>query len=187
MRRRESHERYRITRASFDVISVFPALAATAVPEPVFSAVSQLHGYGPSAVRNRLVRMVHQGAARVRPLRPGLALPRESRAAGQYEPTAQSIAPAQARGTLPHGRARDTGVGETVSRPSDPSCALPGLSATSPRRAHRLRRPGGAAGAEDSRRRGWSYHSGRRGGRIWWAQPDLNRRPADYESAALTN
>ena len=61
MRRRVGDEKYRITRASFDVISVFPALAATAVPGPVFSAVLQLHGYGPSAVRNRLVRMVHQG------------------------------------------------------------------------------------------------------------------------------
>lgn len=52
--------RYRVTRAAFDVVSVFPTLQAEAVPGPVFAAVLALHGYSESAVRNRLVRMVDQ-------------------------------------------------------------------------------------------------------------------------------
>lgn len=61
MLRRETSDRYRITRAAFDVISVFPSLSALAIPGPVFSAALRVHGYKESAVKNRLVRMVQQG------------------------------------------------------------------------------------------------------------------------------
>lgn len=57
----EREARYRVTRAAFDVIWVFPALQAETIPGPVAQAVLSLHGYSPSAVRNRLVRMVDQG------------------------------------------------------------------------------------------------------------------------------
>ncbi|BCJ31642.1 hypothetical protein Asera_57500 [Actinocatenispora sera] len=53
--------RYRMTRAEFDVVSVFGGLLATEVPGPVFVAVLAHRGYSASSVRNQLSRMVVRG------------------------------------------------------------------------------------------------------------------------------
>lgn len=53
--------RYRITRASFDLVSVYGCLGATGVPGPVFAAVLAERGYSPSTVRNQVTRLVHRG------------------------------------------------------------------------------------------------------------------------------
>lgn len=57
--------RYRVTRAAFDVISVFGALEATALPGPVLVAVLAEYGYSTSSVRNQLTRMVSRGVLQV--------------------------------------------------------------------------------------------------------------------------
>lgn len=54
--------RYRITRPAFDVVSVFGSLWAKKVPGPVFVKVLGERGYGPSAVRNQIVRMAARDA-----------------------------------------------------------------------------------------------------------------------------
>jgi phenylacetic acid degradation operon negative regulatory protein len=56
--------RYRMTRASFDVISVFGCIGAVALPGPAFAAVLARRGYSAVSVRNQLVRMVDRGLLR---------------------------------------------------------------------------------------------------------------------------
>ncbi len=56
-----SSSRYRMTRAAFDVVSVFGCLGATAVPGPAFAAVLAHRGYSALSVRNELVRLVARG------------------------------------------------------------------------------------------------------------------------------
>lgn len=55
------YPRYRLTRAGFDVISVFGALTATALPTAVIVEVLGDRGYQPSAVRNQLAKLVERG------------------------------------------------------------------------------------------------------------------------------
>lgn len=53
--------RYRLTRGSFDIVSVFGSLRATAIPGPVITEVLGMRGLKPSAVRNQVTRMVQRG------------------------------------------------------------------------------------------------------------------------------
>lgn len=52
--------RYRMTRAAFDIISVFGSLGAKAVPGPVFVSMLSARGYSESSVRNQLARLSHR-------------------------------------------------------------------------------------------------------------------------------
>ncbi|MGO2111733.1 MAG: hypothetical protein ACTH31_08975 [Pseudoclavibacter sp.] len=52
---------YRVTRASFDLMSVYGCAAATALPGPAIAALLEPRGYSPSSVRNRLVQAVDRG------------------------------------------------------------------------------------------------------------------------------
>ena len=56
--------RYRITRPSFDVVSVFGSLWARVLPIPVIVALLGERGYSESSVRNQIGRMVTRGAMR---------------------------------------------------------------------------------------------------------------------------
>ncbi|UYG17317.1 hypothetical protein BRM3_02480 [Brachybacterium huguangmaarense] len=58
---RVSPSRYRMTRAAFDLVSVFGCLGAVAVPGPAFAAVLAHRGYSALSVRNELVRLVDRG------------------------------------------------------------------------------------------------------------------------------
>lgn len=60
-RRPDVGNRYRLTRAAFDVVSAFGCLRARALPGPVIVGVLAEHGYSSSSVHNQLVRMVNRG------------------------------------------------------------------------------------------------------------------------------
>ncbi|NNV09810.1 PaaX family transcriptional regulator, partial [Geobacillus sp. MMMUD3] len=53
-------DRYRLTRITFDVISVFGCLRASAVPGPIIVRILADHGYSASSVHNQLTRMVQR-------------------------------------------------------------------------------------------------------------------------------
>ncbi len=55
-------DRYRITRPSFDIVSVFGCLWAAALPGTVIVELLGKRGYTASSVRNQIARMVHRGA-----------------------------------------------------------------------------------------------------------------------------
>ena len=56
-----AHERYRVTRAGFDVVSVFGSLSAAAVPGTVITAVLTERGWTASNVRNQVTRLLERG------------------------------------------------------------------------------------------------------------------------------
>lgn len=53
--------RYRLTRGSFDIVSVFGSLRAASLPGPVITAVLGMRGIKPSAVRNQVTRLTQRG------------------------------------------------------------------------------------------------------------------------------